>query len=72
VSDSFQRIDTIEAQLKKLYQDTISLDSFPADAILDMGDLATIRKTSRNITPEVIHMDTVFGPYISFTGDLVG
>jgi hypothetical protein len=56
-----------------LYQDTIILDTTPIDAVLDQGDLATIRKTSRNTTPvprpnsfgEVIHMDIVFGPDIS-------
>jgi hypothetical protein len=58
--------------LKDLYQDIILLDSFPADAILDVGDLATIKKLHCTTTPvtcpssfaEVIHMDIVFGPFI--------
>jgi len=59
--------------LQALYQDTISLDTTPADAVLDMGDLASIRKTPRNTYPvsrphsfgDVIHMDIVFGPDLS-------
>jgi hypothetical protein len=72
-SVGFRRIDTIKTHLKNLYQDTICLDSTPTDAVLDEGDLSTIRKTPRNTTPitrpasfgEVIHMDIVFGPDIS-------
>jgi hypothetical protein len=69
-SVGFRRIDTIKSHLHDLYQDTICLDPTPPDAILDKGDLATLRKTPRNTTPdprpnffgEVIHMDIVFGP----------
>jgi hypothetical protein len=65
-------IDTIESHLLYLYQDTVFLDSTPADAILDVRDLATLQKTPRNTTPvprphsfgDVIHMDIVFGPDI--------
>ncbi len=72
-SVGFRRIDTIKGHLHDLYQDTICLDPTPPDAILDKGDLATLRKTPRNTTPvprpnsfgEVIHMDIVFGPDIS-------
>jgi len=56
-----------------LYQGTITLDNMPADAVLDMGDLATLQKTARNTSPvprpecfgDVIHMDIVFEPSIS-------
>jgi hypothetical protein len=72
-SVGFCRIDTIKSHLQDLYQDTIHLDNTPIDAVLDSGDLATIRKTHRNTTPvprpnhfgDVIHMDIVFGPNVS-------
>jgi hypothetical protein len=72
-SVGFRCIDTIKHHLQDLYQDTISLDTTPADAVLDMGDLASIRKTPRNTYPvsrphsfgDVIHMDIVFGPDLS-------
>jgi len=59
--------------MSELYEDTIKLDSLPPDAILDQGDLATLRKTARNTTPvarplsfgDVIHCDIVFGPEIA-------
>jgi len=59
--------------LKSLNCDTLYLDSTPADAVLDPGDLATLHKKARNTTPvprsmhfgEVMHMDIVFGPEIS-------
>jgi hypothetical protein len=49
------------------------LDSLPADAILDKGDFATLRKSARNTMPvprpstfgEVIHINIVFGPDIA-------
>jgi hypothetical protein len=41
-SVGFRCIDTNKNHLKALYQDTFLLDSFPADAILDVGDLATL------------------------------
>jgi hypothetical protein len=72
-SVGFRRIDSIKRHLSTLYQDTISLDSFPPDSVLDMGDLASIRKSTRNTTPvprplhfgDVIHMDIVFGTDVS-------
>ena len=49
------------------------MDSTPPDAVLDMGDLATIRKSAIHTTPvprphaygEIFHMDIVFGPDVS-------
>jgi hypothetical protein len=72
-SVGFQHIDTLKQQLDNLYLDGIQLTSMPADAILDSGDLATLRKRARNTMPvprpssfgEVMHMDIVFGPEIS-------
>ncbi len=51
----------------------MQLASSPSDAVLDKGDLATLRKTPRNTTPvprsnafgDVIHMDIVFGPEVA-------
>jgi hypothetical protein len=34
-----------------LHQNTITLDNMPADAVLDMGDLATLRKRARFTSP---------------------
>jgi hypothetical protein len=59
--------------MQDLYQPAITLDSLPPDAVLDAGDLSTLRKTARNTTPvprpmkfgEVIHMDIVFGPDVA-------
>jgi hypothetical protein len=72
-SVGFRRIDTMKSHLSKLYQDTILIDKLPADAVLDTGEFANLRKTPRNTTPvprpssfgEVIHMDIVFGPDIA-------
>ncbi len=69
----FRRIDTVKKYIKDLYCDTISLDSTPADAVLDVGDLATLHKKARNTTPvsrptsfgKIIHMDIVFGQEVS-------
>jgi len=69
----FRRIDTLKSHLRDLYQTTISIDSLPADAVLDSGDLASLRKKPRNTTPvprpsyfgAVVHMDIVFGPEIA-------
>jgi hypothetical protein len=44
-SVGFRRIDTMKTHLSTLYHDTIKLDSSPSDAVLDRGDLATIRKS---------------------------
>jgi len=70
---SFLRVDTIKQHLSNLYCDTIKLASLPADAVLDYGDLSTIRKSARNTTPvpsstyfgEVMHADIVFGPEVA-------
>ncbi len=43
-SVSLRHIDTIKSHLLNLFQDAIVLDSTPADAVLDAGDLGTIRK----------------------------
>lgn len=72
-SAGFRRIDIMISQLKLFYQDTISFESLPADAVLDAGDLATMKKSACNTKPvpcpssfgEVIHMDIVFGPEVS-------
>jgi len=60
----------LKKQFAQLYKDTISLDNTPADAILDPGYFATIKKENRNTTPvprphnfgDVIHLDLIFGP----------
>jgi hypothetical protein len=65
----FRQIETLKSQLPHLYQDTITIDSLPADAFLDNGNLASIRKRNRNTTPvprpnlfgAVVHMDIDFG-----------
>jgi hypothetical protein len=53
--------------------DSIRLDSLPADAILDPGELATMDKKPRCTQPvtcpssfgEVMYLDIIFGPEIS-------
>jgi hypothetical protein len=40
----FRHVDTLRKHFKTLYQDTVSFDSMPADAVLDSGCLATLRK----------------------------
>jgi len=72
-SMGFHRLDTVKKYLKDLYCNTIHLDSTPADAILDLGDVATLHKKPRNTTPvprssffgQVMHMDIVFGPEVA-------
>jgi phosphatidylinositol kinase/protein kinase (PI-3 family) len=72
-SVGFRRIDSIKQHLPHLYNDTIRLDSSLPDAVFDMGDLASLKKSARNTTPvpppssfgEVIHMDIVFGSDVS-------
>jgi hypothetical protein len=72
-SMGFHRLDTVKKYLKDLYCNTIHLDSPPADAILDLGDVATLHKKPRNTTPvprssffgQVMHMDIVFGPELA-------
>jgi hypothetical protein len=56
-----------------LYLPSVTLDNTPADAILDEGNFANLKKKARSTTPvprpmefaDVIHMDIVFGPEIS-------
>jgi len=56
-----------------LYQNTVNIDHTPADAVLDEGYFATLKKKDRNTTPvpcpskfgAVFHVDIVFGPDIS-------
>jgi len=72
-SVGFRRIDTIKAHLHELYQPTVSIDNFPADAVLDTGNVATLHKVPRNTSPvprpsaflDVVHVDIVFGPEVS-------
>jgi hypothetical protein len=69
----FRRIDTVKKQFTTLYKDTISLDNTPADAILDPGCFATLKKKNRNTSPvprppnfgDVIHLDIIFGPEVA-------
>jgi len=69
----FRRIDTLKQHLDHLYQPTVTLDKTPPDAVLDPGDVATMRKKPRNTVPvprsesfgDVLHMDIIFGPEIS-------
>jgi hypothetical protein len=69
----FHRIDTLKTHFKDLYQDTMKIDSLPADTVLDAGDLSTIRKTARNTTPvprpshfgDALHVDIIFCPEIA-------
>ena len=72
-SVGFRKLDTIKKHLHNLYQNTITLDHLPPDAVLDAGDVATFPKVPRSTTPvprlssflDVVHMDIVFGPEIS-------
>jgi len=69
----FRRVDIMKKNMKTLYQHTLSLDNTPADAVLDPGFYASLRKKDRNTSPvprpqsfgDVIHLDIVFGPEIS-------
>jgi hypothetical protein len=54
----FRRLDTLKSQLKHLYQDTVSIDSLPTDAVLDHGDLASIH--CKNINKFYISRTPVF------------
>jgi hypothetical protein len=40
----FRRLDTMLSCFSNLYQDTVKLDNTPADAVLDVGNYATLRK----------------------------
>jgi hypothetical protein len=50
-SVGFGHIDTMKKYIPTLHQNTITLDNMPADAVLDMGDLATLRKRARFTSP---------------------
>lgn len=73
----FRHINTMKWYLQDLCANSIQLDSTPADAVLDPGDLATMRKKDRKSTPvsrssqfgEVILVDIVFGPEVA-VGDI--
>jgi len=72
-SVGFWHFDSIKANFSTLYQDTISFDTLPSDAVLDHGDFATLRKSARNTTliprpqcfGDVVHMDIVIRPDVS-------
>jgi hypothetical protein len=72
-SVGFRRIDTIKKYLSTLYSDTVKLDNTTSDAILNLEDLATMKKKDRNTHPvprpsnfgDIIHMNIVFGPEIA-------
>jgi hypothetical protein len=69
----FRRVDAMKKQFNQLYQSNISLDNTPADAIIDPGFYASIRKKDRNTSPvprpnhfgDVVHLDIVFESEIS-------
>jgi len=42
-SVGFRRIDSIKANLQEIYQDTISFDTLPPDAVLDSGDFSSLQ-----------------------------
>jgi len=64
-------------QFSHLYQSAVKLNNTPADAILDVGNFATMRKKPRNTTPvphpnnfaDAFHMDIIFGPEV-FIGNI--
>lgn len=69
----FRKVDALKSHFQDLYQDTVTIDSLPADACLDQGDLASIRRKCRNTTPvprpskfgDFVHVDIIFGPDIA-------
>jgi len=69
----FRRIETMKKNFSDLYQPTIKFDNTPADAVLEPGNLATLRKNPRNTVPVprplsfavVIHMDNIFGTEVA-------
>jgi hypothetical protein len=69
----FRQVVTLKKHLHTLYQPTFKLDNTPADAVLDIGCFASLRKKDRNTEPvprpnkfgDVVHIDIVFGPEIS-------
>lgn len=72
-SVGFRKIDTMKRHFSSLYQNSVKLDTTPADAVLDPGSFATMKKKSHSTTPvarpssfaDVIHMDVIFSPEIS-------
>jgi len=50
-SVGFHHVDAIKQHFHYLYCDMVKLDSLPADAVLDAGALATLRKSCRKFTP---------------------
>jgi hypothetical protein len=73
----FRRVETLMKQFSHLYQSAVKLNNTPADAILDVGNFATMRKKPRNTTPvphpnnfaDAFHMDIIFGPEV-FIGNI--
>jgi len=69
-----RRVNTMKHFLGDLYQNTITLDNTPADAVLDQGSFASVKKKNRNTTPvtrpqhfgDVMHIDIIFGPEAAF------
>jgi hypothetical protein len=72
-SVGFHRVDTLKRNFQTLCQDYVKLDSTPADAGFDSGNLATMKKKDCNTTPvprslqfaDIMHIDIVFGPDIA-------
>lgn len=50
-SVGFHHVETLKKYFQELYIDTIKLDFTPADATLDPGNLATMKKKDFNTTP---------------------
>ena len=69
----FRKIETMKKYFNSLYLPSVTLDNTPADAVMDTGHFANMKKKARNTTPvprlsrfaETIHMDIVFGLEIS-------
>lgn len=69
----FRKIDMLKCHFHTLYQPSIKLGNTPADGVLDLGNLATMKKKPQSTTPvvhplyfaDVIHMDIFFGLEIS-------
>jgi hypothetical protein len=67
-SIGFRCVDTLKSRLQHSYQDTVHLDSLPADSVLDLGGLAMSKKTQKNTSHvprpstigEVIQKDIAF------------
>ena len=69
----FHQVETMKKHFNDLYLDSIKLDTFPPDAVFDIGDLATMHKKPRCTKPvprpkcfiDTMHMDVIFGLEIS-------